>query len=459
MPKAQKDTFRDKGQTILIVDDDPYVRSSLMDILDYQGYNCLDAGDGKSARDIIDKNNIDLILLDLRLPRLDGMEVLKQSLDLKPDVPVIMISGEGTIQQAVEATKLGAFDFIEKPLEAERILITIRNALKKRDLQIQRDYLLEEAKSKYQMVGTDAKIQQIFSLIDQAAAVDTKILITGESGTGKELVARAIHHRSNRAAFPFITVNCSAIPETLIESELFGHTKGAFTGATTAKIGKFAAAHGGTILLDEIGDMSLMAQAKVLRVLEHNVIDPVGDDSSIKLDVRIIASTNKNLKEEVENGNFREDLYYRLNVLPIHIPPLRERKGDIKILSEFFLSMFSEQHEKKKPEMSPSAWRVFLNYSWPGNIRELKNIIERLAILSHSDFIDSQTVTSLMNMSEKEEKIKSGKLSLQSARAEFEKEFIISSLIENDHKINETAKVLGIQRSHLWRKMKQYGIE
>ena len=327
-----------QNNKILIIDDEKTIRESLTEILNYHNYQCSEAKDGKEALEMLKRNSFDLVLLDIRLPRIDGMEVLKTSLTLNPDLTIIMISGNATIPLAVEATKIGAYDFLEKPLEAERTLLTVQNALEKRSLKIQRDYLLAESKSRYRMIGNHPKIQKVYAIIDRAAKVSSKVLITGEQGTGKELVARAIHLNSFRVTNSFTPVNCAAIPETLIESELFGHVKGAFTGASFDRFGKFQEANGGTLFLDEIGDMSLMMQAKVLRVIEDGFVVPVGSNKQSKVDIRIIAATNKDLNTEIEEGNFRSDLFFRLNVIPIFLSPLRERAEDIFLLAEYFMT-------------------------------------------------------------------------------------------------------------------------
>lgn len=448
-----------KQTTLLIVDDDPVIRQSLQEILSYHGYQCLEARDGKEALSIIQDSPVDLILLDLQLPRLNGMEILKRSLASQPDLPVIIISGHGTIQKAVEATKLGAYDFLEKPLEAERTLLTIRHALEKKNLKVQRDYLLKESRQRYRMVGSDPKIQKVFELIDRAARVDSKVLITGEPGTGKELVARAIHFNSDRATHPFVPVNCSAIPETLIESELFGHKKGTFTGAVSDRIGKFEQAEGGTLFLDEIGDMSLMMQAKVLRVIEDGLVEPVGGRNGKKIDVRIIAATNKDLKKEIEAGNFRRDLFFRLNVIPIYLPPLRERKDDIKPLAEYFLEEICAAEGLPRKSFAPHIWPLLINYEWPGNVRELRNVIERAAVLNQDPIIDTLVINEVMHSKHSTPVTVISEQTLREARERFEKDFILRTLVAHDGKINETAKALGIERSHLWKKMKQYGIK
>ncbi|MFQ5771363.1 MAG: sigma-54-dependent transcriptional regulator, partial [bacterium] len=378
--------------TILIADDDPHVCKSLKEILSYRGYHCIDAGDGKETLDRLNENKVDLLLLDLKMPRINGMEVLKQSLATDPDLPVVMISGQGTIQSAVEATRLGAYDFLEKPLETERTLLTIRNALEKSHLKIQRDQLLNETRKRYRMIGTDPKMQEVYALIERASKVDSKVLISGEHGTGKELVARAIHLNSDRVASPFAPINCSAIPETLIESELFGHEKGAFTGAHSDRPGKLQQAQGCTLFLDEIGDMSLMMQAKILRVIEDGLVKPVGSSKAIKIDVRIIAATNKNLATEIEEGNFRSDLFYRLNVIPVNLPSLRERTQDIRYLAEHFLEEVCETEGLPQKTFSKNIWPILTSYNWPGNVRELRNVVERAAVLTAESLIESPIV-------------------------------------------------------------------
>ncbi len=443
---------------ILIVDDDPHILESLEEILSFEGYKCVKAADGKEALSLLSDEPVDLILLDLRLPRINGLEVLKHCVRSKPNLPVVMISGHATIHLAVEATKMGAFDFLEKPLEAERTLITIRNALEKKYLQSQRDFLLSEYRQKYRMIGTDVRMQNVFALIEKAARVDTKVLITGESGTGKEMVARAIHFLSPRAAFPFIPVNCSAIPETLIESELFGHEKGAFTGAMATRKGRFQQADRGTLFLDEIGDMSLMMQAKILRVLEDNIVEPVGGRKSITVDVRIVAATHKNLNAEIEEGNFREDLFYRLNVIHIHLPPLRERKDDIRPLAEAFLEEVCEENGLPRKSFASNVWAIMKNYHWPGNVRELRNIVERAAVTTPETLIDAPIILDVIqNRRETPSQPQNGK-TLREARERFERKFILETLSAHDGKIQETADALGIQRSHLWKKMKKYNL-
>ncbi len=444
--------------TILIVDDDLYVRQSLREILNDAGYAIEEATDGKTALDILSLRSIDLMLLDLELPRVNGMDVLRKAATEFPQIGVVIISGKGTIQQAVEATKLGAYDFLEKPLETQRTLLTVRNAVEKLFLVRQRDRLVEEARGRYKMVGTSPAMQEIYRLIDKAAASHSKVLIVGENGTGKELIARAIHHNSSLASEPFVAVNCAAIPENLIESELFGHQKGAFTGAYTSHRGKFEQANRGTLFLDEIGNTSLMMQAKILRVLENSVIERVGGEQPVPIDVQVISATNKNLEQEITEGNFRQDLYYRLNVITIEVPPLRQRREDIPLLVEFFLKKLSNEKRIEPRKISRGATKVFIEHDWPGNVRELQNAIERLVVLSDSDTISARDACHTIKKNIPDQESSHFK-TLSEARQQFEREFILKTLISNDWKILETAAVLGIDRSHLWKKMKQYGID
>lgn len=444
--------------TILIVDDDLYVRESLRDILNDNGYAVEEAADGKTALEILFKRPIDLMLLDLDLPRVNGMDVLRKTATEFPEIGVVIISGKGTIQLAIEATKLGAYDFLEKPLEAQRTLLTVRNAVEKLSLLRYRDRLVEEAKDRYKMVGSSPAMQEIYGLIDKAAASQSKVLITGENGTGKEMIARAIHHNSLRASDPFIAVNCAAIPENLIESELFGHQKGAFTGAFASHRGKFELANGGTLFLDEISDTSLMMQAKILRVLEDHMIERVGGEKSIPVDVRIITATNKVLEHEIKQGNFREDLYYRLNVITIELPPLRKRREDIPLLAYYFLEKLCQEKRIPPKKFDRGAITILIEHDWRGNVRELHNVVERLIVLTESELISASETRNAIkkNASHLEN---SHIKTLAEAREGFERDFILKTLISNDWKILETATVLGIDRSHLWKKMKRYGIE
>lgn len=444
--------------TILIVDDDLYVRESLREILHQNGYLIEEACDGKIALDALAQQSFDLMLLDLDLPRVNGMEVLRRVAADFPQTGVVIISGKGTIQLAVEATKLGAYDFLEKPLEAQRTLLTVKNAAEKLMLIRQRNRLVDEAQQRYQMVGTGLAMQRIYHLIDKAAISQSKVLIMGENGTGKEMIARAIHHNSSRRSEPFVTVNCAAIPENLIESELFGHQKGAFTSAYTSHRGKFEQADRGTLFLDEIGDASPLLQAKILRVIEAGVIDRVGGENPIPIDIQIIAATNRNILEKIIDGSFREDLYYRLNVITIEVPPLRERLEDIPLLVEFFMKHCSEEKRLPLKKLERGVMNIFLAHDWPGNVRELRNTVERMIVLSDSDTITIHEANQALRKSVAGPS-NSPISTLHAAREQFEREFILKALISNNWKIVETANTLGIERSHLWKKMKLYGIE
>jgi len=441
--------------TVLVADDDSPVRDGLCDILEHEEYETHQASDGKTALRRLDESEVDVLLLDLKMPRVAGMEVLKTSMDRHPEVPVVIVSGKGTIQEAVKATKLGAYDFLEKPVDAQRLLVTVRNALDKVRLERQRDRLLAEARQRYKMVGTSEAMQRIYDRIDKAGASDCRVLITGESGTGKELVARAIHHNSDRAGAPFVTVNCAALPEELIESELFGHAEGAFTGARTSRTGKFAQADGGTLFLDEVGDMSLAAQAKTLRAIETGTIDPIGQEEAVDVDARILAATNTDLSAAIEADQFREDLYYRLKVLTIGVPPLRERHEDIPDLVAHFLSEAAGDEEP--PEPTEDALAVLMSHDWPGNVRELQNVIERLVVLSEDEKIQASVVQNALNgpttASDPDD------IDLRDARQRFEAAYIRQALRRHEGAIQATADALGIDRSSLWRKMEDYGIE
>jgi two-component system nitrogen regulation response regulator NtrX len=445
--------------SILVVDNDAHIRRELVDILAHEGYHCIEARDGIEALERISSNQIDLIFLDVFIPRMNGLEVLEKSIADHPEIPVIMISGQSGIREAVAATKKGAFDFIEKPLDAQRILIAARNALSSRRLLQERNKLLHAARERYKMIGTHPKMQEVYNLIERASQVDSKVLITGEPGTGKELVARAIHWNSDRATGPFVALNCSAIPETLIESEMFGHEKGAFTGASSTRVGRFERANGGTLFLDEIGDMSLMMQAKVLRVIEDGVIERVGGNRSIRVNARIIAATNKNLRKEVESGNFRSDLYFRLNVIHISLPPLRERREDIRLLAESFLEEICTTQGLPEKSFSANVWPILEEYSWPGNVRELRNVVERAAILSPEPVIDAPTVQECLSTSEPSLHPYDTVKTLREARREFEREYILTVLKNKEWNIVEAAQALGMDRTNLYRKLREYNIQ
>ncbi|ASB48619.1 sigma-54-dependent transcriptional regulator [Alkalitalea saponilacus] len=366
---------------ILVIDDQKSIRNTLKEILEYENNEVDLAENGPQGLELFDNNKYDIILCDIKMPEMDGIEVLQKVMEKSQETPMIMISGHGNIDTAVDAIKKGAYDFIEKPLDLNRLLVTIRNAVERKDLVTETKVLRRKVSKTFEMVGESEPIRQVKEMIDKVAPTDARVLITGSNGTGKELVARWLHEKSNRAQEPFVEVNCAAIPSELIESELFGHEKGAFTSAVKQRKGKFEQAHGGTIFLDEIGDMSLAAQAKVLRALQENVISRVGSDKDIKVDVRVLAATNKNLQEEIRQGNFREDLFHRLSVIIIHVPALNERKEDIPLLAEHFNTLISEELGVAKREFDQSAIEALQEISWTGNIREFRNVIERLIIL------------------------------------------------------------------------------
>ncbi len=377
---------------ILIIDDERPIRSTLRDILEYEKFEVEEAVDGIEGLDKVKKGNFDLIFCDIKMPKMDGLEVLSKIQEINTEVPVIMISGHGNIETAVEAIKKGAYDYIAKPPDLNRLLITVRNALDKSTLITETKVLKKKISKGFDIIGESQAIKEIKEMIARVAPTDARVLITGGNGTGKELVARQIHEQSNRNKAPLIEVNCAAIPSELIESELFGHEKGAFTSAVAQRKGKFEQAEGGTLFLDEIGDMSLSAQAKVLRALQENKISRVGGDKEIKVNVRVLAATNKNLKEEIAKGNFREDLYHRLSVILIHVPSLNERKEDIPLLAEHFLQMICDDYGMAKKSISKEALKELQKIDWTGNIRELRNVIERLIILSDKTITDKDVI-------------------------------------------------------------------
>ncbi len=446
---------------ILVIDDEENIRKTLKMILEYEGFEFFEAGTGEDGLEMLREIvGVDLILLDIKMPGKDGLEVLTEIRQLPISPEVIMISGQGTIQAAVEATKLGAFDFLEKPLHRERILISIRNALKQNVLTRECQDLKKKAEKRYEIVGNHPSIRSLWKEILKIAPTHATVLIHGESGTGKELIARAIHTNSLREGESFVQVNCAAIPEELIESELFGHEKGAFTGATEKKTGKFEQAAGGTIFLDEVGDMSLKTQSKVLRVLEEGEVQKVGSSKISKVDVRVIAATNKNLPEEIRNGRFREDLFFRLNVVPLHTPPLRERKEDIPILIEYFSRTFAEENNFKPKRFSEPSLKAMINYPWKGNVRELKNIVERLMIMGEQDTIEVNELPESFRAQgpvalPEEEGVKT----LREYRDLAERDFILAKLEANGWNISQTAREIDTPRSNLYKKLEQYGIK
>lgn len=440
---------------VLVVDDEEGIRESLSGIFEDEGCAILTSNSGEEALELLREQSPDLILLDIWLPGIDGIKTLEEIKVLKPDLPVIMISGHGNIELAVKATRMGAYDFLEKPLSLERVLLVAKRALERRTLEIENKALKKDLTRKYRLIGNSPKIDLLKEQINMAAQSNSRVLIMGESGSGKELVARLLHENSKSVGNPFIEVNCAAIPQELIESELFGHEKGSFTGAFESKKGKFELANGGTLFLDEVGDMSLSAQSKVLRIIETQEFQRVGGSKNIKVDVRIITATNKDLKEEVKKGNFREDLLYRLNVIPILVPPLRERKEDIPALVEHFLESFAAEYGKKQKKIAPDALKMLEAYDWPGNIRELRNVIERLVIMTPSDTITSKNLI----IAEPTRQDYLAYKTLKEARDAFEKDFITKRLEENNWNVSKTAEILQTERSNLHKKIKAYNIK
>jgi two-component system nitrogen regulation response regulator NtrX len=453
-------------ETILVVDDEESIRTSLGGILEDEGYKTLFAVDGIEALAIARQEAPDLALLDIWMPRMDGLETLQKLKELYPELTVIMMSGHGTIETAVRSTKMGAYDFIEKPLSLEKVIITVSNALGVHRLREENASWRVMAQKDHEMIGNSQAMKKLMEQVRLVAPTNASVLITGDNGTGKELVARSIHCFSQRRDKPFVEVNCAAIPEELIESELFGHEKGAFTGAVAQKKGKFDMADNGTIFLDEIGDMSLKTQAKVLRILQERKFERVGGMRPVEVDVRVIAATNKLLDNEIRAGNFREDLFYRLNVVPFRVPSLRERRDDIPLLVEHFLDTFCRREGRERKIILPEAMAMMKNYEWPGNVRELKNIIERLVIMTPGGTITANHMPDYILAVETPRELvvdKTGIMhefgSLREAREEFEKEFIIQKLEENDWNITKTAEAIELERSNLHRKIKNYGID
>ncbi|MBN1664728.1 MAG: sigma-54-dependent Fis family transcriptional regulator [Deltaproteobacteria bacterium] len=450
-------------KTLLIVDDEASIRQSLTGILTDEGYEVITAPSGEEAMKLLETETPDLVLLDIWLPGMDGIKTLERIKETYPDLRVVMMSGHGTIETAVKATKLGAFDFIEKPLSLEKVILVINHALDMTKLEEENRLLKQKLVQGYELTGASEVIVELKEMISIVSPTNAWILIMGENGTGKELVARSIHRQSKRAHRAFIEVNCAAIPEELIESELFGHEKGAFTGATEKKRGKFDLANEGTIFLDEVADMSLKAQAKVLRILQEKKFERVGGNRLISTDVRVVAATNKNLEKEMEEGRFRQDLYYRLNVIPLTVPPLRDRKEDIPLLAKRFLKDFALKEGEEEKNITDDAILILKEHNWPGNVRELKNIIERLVIMTPSDVItghdipplgkDDQTDNSSVHLIDSE-----AADSLREAKMDFEKIYIMKKLQENDGNISKTAESIGLERSNLHRKIKSYGL-
>ncbi|AFD06959.1 sigma-54-dependent transcriptional regulator [Solitalea canadensis] len=448
---------------LLIVDDERSIRNTLREILEYENYDVDDTDNGESALQLIAKNNYDLVLCDIKMNKMDGLEVLSRSQQTNPDLPFIMISGHGTVETAVEASKKGAFDFISKPPDLNRLLITVRNALDRGALATETRVLKKKVSKTREILGHSPAIQKIKETIERVAPTDARVLVTGPNGSGKELVARWIHEKSNRSASTIIEVNCAAIPSELIESELFGHEKGSFTSAIKQRIGKFEQAHGGTLFLDEIGDMSLSAQAKVLRALQENKITRVGGEREIDVDVRVIAATNKDLLKEIEKGNFRLDLYHRLSVIIINVPALKERKGDVTLIAESFLDEICSDYGMPVKQLTKEALRALENLEWSGNIRELHNMIERLIIMSDKVItdVDVQLFSHSPQLStSNESNFDFERFSkFQEFKDHIEKQFIKHKLEKNNWNVSKTADEIDIQRSHLYSKIEKFGLK
>jgi two-component system nitrogen regulation response regulator NtrX len=447
-------------KSIIIIDDEKEICESVKFILEYEGYIVDYSTSALEGIEKVTQNNFASLLLDIQMPEMSGFEVLKKVKEINQNLSVIIISAHGSLENAIKATKLGAFDFIEKPIDRDKLLISIRNAVEQTNLLLENKEIKKTFIGDGTILGKSKAIQSILEIIERVAPLETRVLITGENGTGKELVARAIHNKSERKDKPFVDVNCAAIPNELIESELFGHEKGSFTGAFQQRIGRFELANKGTLFLDEIGDMSLQAQSKVLHALESSRIERVGGGKKIEVDVRIVSATNKNLKEQIEKGNFREDLYHRLNVIPIHIPPLRERKEDIPILVQHFANDVSAKHKKPAVTFKEDAITLMQSLPWTGNVRELRNIVERIMILVDKREIGSKDIEFLISAGKANmDDIIEGSNSFQDFKEKAERTFILKQLKANDWNISKTAEVLEIQRSHLYNKMKKYSIE
>jgi len=450
-------------EKILIVDDDPEILNVIADILREAGYEVDKAEDGRKAIRCVEDDFYDLVITDLNLPQVDGMKVLQYVVDQSPETMCVILTGYGTIKGSVEAIKMGAFDYITKPVKSDEILIVVEKALKFRQLERENTLLKQQLRRKYRFenfVGDSGPIQKVFELIERVADTDSTVLITGESGTGKELIAKAIHYNSHRQDNPMVVINCGAIPEELLESELFGHEKGAFTGAHKMRVGRFELANGGTIFLDEIGDMSPNLQVKLLRVLQEQKFERVGGTRTLEIDVRILAATNKNLISAVNRGRFRQDLFYRLNVIPIRVPPLRHRKPDIPLLLDFFIKKFNKQNRKRITGFSQEGLDCLMEYRWPGNVRELENLVERLIILSNGDQIELEDVPDSIkgkpsNVESIEVKIPKDGIVFDQAVEEYEKKLILQALAETNWVKTKAAKLLNINRTTLIEKMKK----
>ena len=445
---------------VLVVDDEPGIRETLTGVLEDEGYDVVSVASGEQCLELVSSETIPVVLLDIWLPGIDGLDVLVRIGDLpvlrRP--VVLMISGHGNIETAVRATKLGALDFLEKPLSVERVIVAVRNALDHRTLLVQNAALRAQASAEYRILGDSVPMKALRSQIKLMAPTNGRVLIYGESGSGKELVAHAIHASSPRADGQFVEMNCAAIPEELIESELFGHVQGAVAGAVKDKTGKFELADGGTLFLDEVGDMSLKTQSKVLRVIEEQRFEPLGSGTTLQVDARIIASTNKNIEEEIENGNFREDLFYRLNVVPFHVPPLRDRVEDIPVLAQHFLDEFSKAYGRKPKRLLDSAADSLITQRWPGNVRELRNLMERIVILHSGQDIGAEDIPSRRPRRHGGGSASDGFASLKEAREAYERDYVERTLLSTNGNVTRAAELLGMERSNLHRKMRALGV-
>ncbi len=445
---------------VLIVDDEKSICTTLAGVFQDEGWDTLSAYCGRDGIELFKSQNVDLVFLDVWMEDLDGIQTLQEMKGIKEAIPIVIMSGHGTIETAVKVTKLGAYDFLEKPLSLEKILPILEHVASLRSVDSRMAAPLGE--KNYELIGCSDEIASIHRQIRNIARRNSWVLVSGENGTGKEVVARNIHMQSPRADKNFVAVNCAAIPEELIESELFGYAKGAFTHATNSKMGKFELAHRGTLFLDEIGDMSLKTQAKILRILQEQCLHRLGDNATVPIDVRVIAATNKNLADEIKRGNFREDLYYRLNVIPLKMPPLRERKDDIPILCDYFLGKIASDFKEPKKTISEGALQLFKLHLWPGNVRELKNTLERLCIMVGGLLISESDVKEVFSSSDLGSTAHLDPISgetLKEARNNFERSFIIDKLEENEWNISKTAEAIGLERSHLHRKMRLYEIK
>jgi two-component system nitrogen regulation response regulator NtrX len=449
--------------SILIVDDEPGVRSALGGVLRDEGYDVATVDSGEACLDALAGDTYDVVLLDVWLPGMDGLATLARMRERDIDVQVVIISGHGSVESAVRAIKMGAFDFVEKPLSLEKTILVVRNALRQRLLEVENRALRARVDTSHTMIGESYAMVKLRELVATAAPTNGRVLIFGENGTGKELVARNIHQLSRRRTAPFVEVNCAAIPDELIESELFGHVRGAFTGAVADRRGKFEMAHGGTIFLDEIGDMSVKTQAKVLRVLQEQVMEAVGGSSRIRVDARVLAATNKDLPSEIRAGRFREDLFFRLNVVPMFVPPLRERQEDIALLADHFMAMLAREYGRRPKAFEADAVAALRQYGWPGNVRELRNVVERLMILVSGDRISSRDLSFLDQGPAVGAEATSAQkpaiaTSLHEARDRFEREYIVRALESQQGNMSRTAEMLGVERSNLYRKLRGFGI-